>query len=501
MSDFTGFVSGFNAERDRAYKENMDREVANRAMADRVFTTLLQSRDNDMQLLALQGLAAPIDRKKGLAGYFGGVENGANPIYQHILDRANELVPDTSGAPAPTATPGSAAMSTNQTTRPGSEPIAPAGGGMPGTPLPPEQPPATDTSSGVTASPPDLLPMGGGAAGMPMGAPPPPPPNPYKRRGTGVPTAHEIAFDNAQSAITGALSGIDIGMRGSTPQTIEEAKLGRLGAPRSNRNLTQVSQWGVRLTKDGPVLPVLLDQDGGYKLADGQPIPPNAEMVRMSGGAGTGGAGLSSYVEDNPEQRAQLMTQYPGLQLPPGMSPTGYLKIQIRPDGSAMAIPAEFTPPPAYAGTVQLPDLTNPRVAQVAPVLRGGGIGGALGDVPRAEKSELQLNAEALIAAVDKRVQEERYGGTRVAQGKRDQVTMEEATKLGLPFRTYAEAVRAARSTEPVTTRQRTTGGSTAERVLRRLQQGPGAIGAAPPPPPPPPPGPVRSQGPGPVGR
>jgi hypothetical protein len=286
--------------------------------------------------------------------------------------------------------------------------------------------------------------------------------------------------------------------------------MGMLGAPQNQRQFAAPT-FGVK-TPDGKVHPVSFDYTSGrYAWPDGSPVPADAEFVRMS--AAGAGAGLSSYVEDSPEQRAQLQQQYPGLALPPGRSPTGYLKIQVRADGSAMAIPSEFTPPPAYAGTTVTQDPMNPDVAQRVPILRGGGTGPALGDEPSAVKSQTQLDAEALLTAVEDTVKLQTSSNLlkrSPSPQQRDQIVREKAQQQGLPYQSYDDLVRAAKSSTPVTARERSTGGTVAERVRQRALQNRGGGAARPPvrptlppnpPAPAPPSGPVRARGAGPVGQ
>ena len=359
--------------------------------------------------------------------------------------------------------------------------------------------------------PPQLGPTGGpeaAATGM-LGAPPPE--SPYKRRGTGVPTAEEIAEMQARVPLQTKIQVAteQLTKAGATPDEIQRTIMGMLGAPQNQRQFAAPT-FGVR-SADGKVHPVSFDYTSGrYAWPDGTPVPGDAEFVRMS--AAGAGAGLSSYVEDTPEQRQQLQTQYPGLALPPGISPTGYLKIQVRADGSAMAIPSEFTPPPAYAGTIETTDPNNPLVPVRRPVLRGGGLGGSLGDVDKPVKSQTQLDAEALLAAVEDTVKLQTSSNLlkrSPTPQQRDQIVREKAQQQGLPYMSYDDLVRAAKSSTPVTARERSTGGTVAERVRERALQNRGGgpsgtrapVRPALPPAEPIPAPPVRARGAGPVGQ
>lgn len=295
---------------------------------------------------------------------------------------------------------------------------------------------------------------------------------------------------------------------GANPEEIQRTIMGMLGAPQNQRQFAAPT-FGVK-SADGKIHPVSFDYTSGrYAWPDGTPVPGNAEFVRMT--AQGAGPSLGSYVEDTPEQRQQLQQQYPGLVLPPGLSPTGYLKIQVRGDGSAMAIPSEFTPPPAYSGTTVVPDPFNPDVAQRRPVLRGGGMGAPFGDEPSAVTSQTQLDAEALLAAVEDAVKLTTTSNLlkkSPTPQQRDQIVQEKARQQGLPYMSYDDLVRAAKSSTPVTARERSTGGTVAERVRERALQNRGGESPARapvrptlPPAPPPPTGPVRARGAGPVGQ
>lgn len=455
MSYWTGLVEGFQQRRELEFLKNYQAEESNRQMADKVYTHLLQSRDPQMQELALSGLASPINRKQGLAGFLGGVES--NPMMAQILARMNEQIPaeGAGGGPAPPR-PGSAAMSTNQPVRAGSAPLEP----LPDLSGQPEGPPEMMEGGGPPAAPP----MGAQAGAPGVGMPPPaaPPESQFKRRGTGIPTAEEIAEASAAAQMRGRSQAMvtQLQAAGATPEEIENALLGMAGAPRNQRTLSAVTQWGVQLTPDGPVQPVLLDQAKGYVMAGGVPIPPNAQMVRMTGG---GSVPRRNVVRDP-------------------ASPTGYSAVYLDTStGEEMyRTPSEYTPPPAFGATTTITDPNEPSVPVRAGVPRGGGQPVPIGDAPGTVESRQMTDAKALIDIINRRMQEERRPGLPVRPGQRDQVTREEAQKLGLTFRTYAEAVRASQSTPEVTPRERATGGSAAERVRRRLEQQ-GGIAAPPP--------------------
>jgi hypothetical protein len=479
-----GLVEGFQGRREGALKENYDKEVANRAMSDRVFQYLLASRDPELQQLALSGLMNPIDKKKGFAGFMGGYES--NPFISQVVGRMNEMVPeDQPATPAPPTAPTpaagqSGAMSTNVATEPGG--YAPQLDFAP----PPGYAEQADFQ-GAPAPGMQTPPMGA------MGGPPPPPmESKFKRRGTGVPTAEEVAEATAAAQQNGRIKTAvaQLQKAGATPEEIQDAIMGMLGAPRNQRQLSAINNWGVRLAPGGPVLPVLLDQGKqGYVMANGQPIPPTAEMVRMSG---SGGGVPRTAKEPDPS------------------SSTGWSRVFYDTATGAELYRVDdtpFVPPPAYTGTTTIADPANPTVPVRAPILRSGGTGAPLGDDPTLVESQTQVDAQALQKAVDAQLTLAMSGAMgrlrQITPQQRDQVVQDLAKAQNLPYQTYDDLVRAATSTPPVSARQKAEGGTMADKVRQRaLQNRQG--GGAPAPPPPAPNKPTmpsaRSQGPGPVG-
>jgi len=481
MSYWTGLVSGFQESREGNITRQMELDKARRGEESKIFEYLLQSNDPEMRALALTGLlesARPGQRKGGLAGYLGDIQGGQ--MYPQVLARMNEQVPDegVGGGPAPPR-PGSAAMSTNVPVEAGSEPMQ-----LPGQALPQEAAPP-----GMAEPPPGPTVSTEGQFGQP------PPVSKWKRRGTGVPTAEEIAEMNATAPIRARIKMIteELTRRGAPPEVIQRAILGIAGAPQNQRLLSAVTQWGVRLQPGGPVLPVLLDQNGGYTLSDGTPVPPTAEMVRMSG-AGVTGA-LSSFIRDSPESRAQLIERGADPRIVNAGSPSGFFEYRTDLAGNITVNPSEFTPPPAYSGTTEILDPS--RVPVRAPILRGGGVGAPLGDIADTVSSQTQTDAQSLLQIVDRIVADTWMPGLPISPASRDQAVQQEAQKLNLPYRTYGELVRATRSTPPITPRQRSEGGTLAERVRERALRNREGGAAGPPAPPPRPP--IRSTGPGPL--
>lgn len=491
-----GLIEGFQGRREAELENNFKQEQLNRAASDRVFQYLLQSRDPMMQQLALQGLAEPISKKKGFRGFMGEFES--NPAVASVLARMNEMVPDEGPGPAAHApglsggppAPGSAAMSTNQPVRPGSAPIQ-----MPGVPLPPEPPPMGASGGGpggggpaATASPLGTMgtPPVEGAAGAPI--PPPPSLNRWTRRGTGVPTAEEVAEMNARIPLETRIAAAHTNL---PADDANRAIMGILGAPQSPRQFMPENAWGVRLQKDGPVVPVSFDTTtGSYILPDGTPVPKTAEMVRMTGAAG-GGAGLTSVIRDSPAVRMQY-----GIE-PSEVTPSGYWKIKQFPDGSTQVMASEYTPPPAFAGTGTILDANNN--AMLVGVPRGGGAPVPLGASPNPQASTDQSVAQSLLADVQQRItaaETPRLPGLPkkpLTAAQRDQIVKQAAGEAGLPYTNYFELQRATRIAParqvtpkpgtPSATTAPTGTLTTAERVRQRaieITQGGGSATAPP---------------------
>lgn len=486
---WAGLVEGVQGRREAAYQENFARAQQNRQMADRVFQYLLASRDPQIQQLALGGLMQPAGgRKKGLAGFLGEVGSESDPILEQIVGRMNEQIPDEGqgGGPSPPI-PGSAAMSPNQPVRPGSQPlnISPAGAPMTlGGADAWSQPGGADAMTG--APPPGMDEMGG-MVGM---APPAPPESPYKRRGTGVPTAEEIAESTAVAQQRGRLSAITTALQGAqVPQEqIQDALLGAVGAPQRQRNPAAVSQWGVKLPGSDVVQPVIFDPDTAqYVLSGRQPIPQGAEMVRMTG---SNGSVPRSAKEPDPG------------------SPTGWSKVfyDTETGQELYRVPdTPFVPPPALSGTFNTMDANQNNV--VRGITRGGAPGPVLGVAPGQQASPDQSSAEALLVEVDKLItsaSQPRFAGAPrrpLLPAQLDQITQERAAAAGLPYTTYQQLVAATKlpasrqvqppAGTPAGTSAPATPESAAERVRRRALANRSATT-------PPPAAPARGRGAGP---
>lgn len=479
MPYMTGLLEGFQGRREAEHKQNYEREQQNRQMADRVFAQLLASNDTEMQQLALSGLMQPTGKKKGWAGFMGEMDT-TNPIIQQIVARANEQVPDTSGAPTPPAAPGSAAMSTNQAVRPGAAPIQ-----LPGQPLPPESAPAGVPGGG---GPPDMAvlgPQGGAGAGMAM-PPPPPPESKWKRRGTGMSTAEEIAESTARVGIEGRIKAITAALlaQGAHPEEIKRAVMGIAGAPQP-----------LDTTANGPVLadptdpatpiPTVRHRDGSMTLIDGSAVPPH----------------YVGYVKPTTSGRVSKT-------IPDRSSPTGYMSVTYDPIGAEVfRVPApEPTAPPTGQGMY----FTFNEQGQMVPVVipRNAPTGTALSGPAAAQPNAPTQDATAAIAllkdvqaAIAQLEAPRRVGQPvrKVTPEVRDSVVRQRAVRAGLSYRTYVEVEQAAQQTGAVQAGARGQGASVVERVrARALQNRGGGAGTPAPPVVPPPSAPARAQGAGP---
>lgn len=449
-----GMVEGFSGRREQTYQENQQKELQNRQLADRVFSHLLSSRDPEMQALALSGLMQPLGgRKKGATGFMGGVESSADPGMAAIVARMNEMVPDdATPAPRPSAGPGSAAMSTNQMTRPGSAPPQ-----MPGSPLgvePPPPPQVTDTSSGVSAAmPPDLQGIEGPPP-LPSMHPVQPQASKWKKRGTGVPTAEEIAEASAAAQMRGRITAATgaLGDLGASPEQQRRAAMGIAGAPDPANDFVQ-GTMGVKGI-DGKIHPVSFNRaTGKYQYADGTPVPATAEVVPLRSGASPS---LTSKIPDTDEGRAYLLEQgVPPAEIANG-SPTGYWKVVDR--GGVLSVqPDMYTPPPALTGTFQTLDDQNNAV--IRGVTRGGSAGPVLGAAVNPQGSTEQAAAQALLQDVEAAVASAEFSRNpamkkpKLTPQQTDQLVRERAVAAGLPYQTFFELQQA---TKIPTARQQT---------------------------------------------
>lgn len=451
MADyFTGLIGGFQGRRDADAKRAYEEDSARRQQEGQIFQYLLQSQDPEMRALALSGLfesARPGQKKGGLAGYLGELQGGQ--VYPLIKSRMDQMVPDerlnqpfptggtgAGGGPSPPR-PGSAAMPGSSPVEPGSAPMA-----VPGVPSP-------EVGAGGMAA----APGGAGAPSPGVGMPPPAPPllpgkpvSQYRRRGTGVPTAEEIAESNAAAGMGGRLRAVTEALlaQGAPPAVVQRAVLGIAGAPPPSARMMAGDQV---ILADGSGPFDTLWVDGIQTLPDGKPVPPGSKTVAKSSAAGQ-----KTAKEPDPS------------------SPTGWVKVVYGPDGQELyRMPdTPFVPPPAFAGTTTYGE-PGTGVPVRGGVGRQGGVTPLNVDEPTAVKSQTQTDAESLKAVIDQRMKEEKFSTLPVLPGHRDEVTKEEAQKLKLPYRRYTDVERATKSTPPVTQRQRTGGGNLAERIRRRV--------------------------------
>lgn len=464
MSFWTGVVEGVNDRRQQEFLQNYQMEQQNRQMADKVFGHLLASRDPEMQQLALQGMLQPITKSKGVKGFMGGVDQ--NPFLAQVVQHMNELVPDTSTAnqfPAATPPPqsGSAALPPHAAVDPGAPPV--------------NQPPAP-TEINAQGLPTDADAM----QGVDMMPPPPPPPllpahavSQFKRRGTGVPTAEEIAESTAKAQLSGKIAAMLTGLRGvGAGQDMQQrAVMGLSGAPPPLDSTATV----LMADPTDPHTPIVTmrHRDGHMTLQDGvTPVPP--EFIGFVKPPGQGAGGMTSFVRDTPEVRKQY-----GLAQ---ASPTGYWHIKQIPGQPAQVMPGEYTPPPAYSGTTDIQGDNG--VAKKVALPRQGGKPVDIGTAPSPDvQSQTQKDAEALLAAIDDEVKLKLSGQmgrlSGVTPEARNQIARQKAQAAQLPYQSYDEVVRAAKATAPQVKSERNTGGSLAEKVrARAIQNRQGAGGA-----------------------
>lgn len=504
---YSGLFEGFNTRRQKEYDTNLAAEAkAREAEAEIYKTLLLHSTDQKIQALAMAGLgesARPSSRMKGLRGFMGEVQAGE--MYPQILAAMEEQVPDTQAAPP--ATPQSAALPST----------TPVHGGEMGAAAPTFQAPMPQAPEDITAA----LGMGapessfGAPAGPAPGAPQagmvgqPPPEHPTHRRGTGIPTAEEVAEMQARVATQTKIKVAteELTRAGATPDEIQRTIMGMLGAPQNNR-MFAAPTFAVIDPQTNEPTPVSFDYSTGkYAFTDGTPVPRGAKFVRMAGGAS---GSLTSTAKDSPEMRQWLLQNGADPKDIANGSPTGYWRYQQRLDGSMMVGPGEWSPQSSTIGTVQAYDANgNPTVYTVPRVGGPPGLPNVIGGAITGQPTEEQSNAQALLAEIEKIVTSietpEFLGAprTQVSPQQRDQIARQRAAAAGLPYTTYYEVQQASRrqrrpSPTPTTPKPAGVPGgggsalSQADQVRQRAleimkQKG----GAAPPPVPPPPPAPA----------
>jgi hypothetical protein len=472
---WTGLLEGFQGQREAGITRSLEQDAQRRQQESKIYEYLLNSRDPEIQSMALAGMfesGVPGSKKKGLSGFMGELEG--SQVYPKIRALMDQMVPDdgVGGGPAPPQ-PGSASMSTNQPVHDGSAPIQ-----LAGAELPPEPPPP-----GVAAAPPgqagELPDMGA------MGPPPAPPVSRFKRRGTGIPTAEEIAESNAAAARRGSLgAGLEAFRSAQNPDE-QRIVAGMLGSPEATPSFG--AEPDNAILPDGTVVPVTRNVRTGQVINGftGEPLPPGSKMQPRQ----TGGGALSSFLEDSAESRQYLISQGADPTVVNAGSPSGAW--EYRRDGAGRIIlnASEFTQPPAYGGTFNEFDPMSPTGRSVVPINRGGGRGPALGNAPPVAGDVMgpEADAKAFLQLINRAIAQAENATSPVASLRKkltpqqiDQLVVQQARSNGLPYTRYFEVQRAAQGA--------TAGGeaaapgtSIADRILRRLQQG---DQAQPPPPP-----------------
>lgn len=484
-----GMFQGFNDAREGAYQQNLKDEAGARAQEAKVYQYLLESRDPEIQSLALSGMmesARPGTKKKGLRGWLGEVQQGE--VFPQIKSAMGEMVPD---APAAPATPSGAALPSTTPVHggPTATPASPTGQpapSMPGQALSPEAAPAGVTGAAGPSAPAPAAAMSASPAPLLGGPPPgPPPEHPMHRRGTGIPTAEEIAGATEAAKEKAQLDAFTTSLRqaGASDDQIRQAILGRAGAPMRMGTAAAGPMMADPQDPETPI-PTLRTVDSAgvahVTLLDGTSVPPHyVGYVKQT-------KGLSSMVPDTPAMRQQY-----GIPATEPKSPTGYFKVQAEGSGYTHQV-AEQTGPPAYSGVVTLDDPGSTTGRSVTPVLRGGGTGKALGaaPLPAGEATPDEAEAKGWVAAVDKKIKEGALPGLPIRAGSYDQVTK---AVSGGKYQTYQSLQAAAQKSSSAPS---ATGGSSsvADRIRKRLDSQRGTPPAGPPPPP------TRMGGPGPVG-
>jgi len=512
---YSGLFEGFQGRRQSEYERNLEAEGKAREAESNVYKYLLQSTDPKIQSLAMAGLfesARPGTRAKGLRGFMGEVQGGE--IYPQILSAMEEQVPD---AGTPSAKPQSAALPST----------TPVHGGPIGT-TPPQGPPAAaampqvpeDITAALGMGAPESgfgAPAPGGPAGMGMVGQAPPE-HPTHRRGTGVPTAEEVAARTMRAQLQARIQVATESLTeaGATPDEIQRTIMGMMGAPQNARMFDTPTFAVIDPTTNQPT-PVSFDHTTGrFAFPDGSPVPRGAKYVRMAGSAG---APLTTKIPDTPEGRQYLIANGADPVEVNAGSPTHYWKLVTKPDGTVGVQADIFVPPPNFIGTAQGLDANGNPVLFGVP--RGGGApgpGNIIAPAVTGQPTEEQSNAAALLAEINEAVKAAEapvYPGQppqRLTPLQRDTIARERASAARLPYTTYYEVQQAARqqrrpSPSPTTPKPAAVPGgggsamSLADQVRADLlAQQAGRAGAAPAPPPAAAP-PARARGAGPAGR
>lgn len=480
-----GVLEGFQERRDKEFERNVANDRFQRQQEGEIYKLLLSSRDPQMHALAMTGLlesARPGQKAKGLRGFMGEVQNSQH--YAKVLDLMNSFVPqEPEQGPEPPApgggpmgpAPGSAAMSQTSPVHPGSAPIqvqanpqgevamppagGMAGGGGGGSPT---------AGSGLPAGPTNI----GGAPG-PSGPPPLPATSltplafqsQFKRRGTGIPTAEEVAEWTELSrrrAIDQSLleTAAKIGL---SPGDTQAFVMGAHGSPQRSQMGGRIGPMVTFEGAAGPQATIL--RNGVLYMEDGEtPVPQPYQVVPTPKAPGGGSAGLKRDVIEDPNsptgRTAVYNTATPGMRVP----------------GIA------FTPPPATTGAGTILDANG--VPVTASRDRDGNIIPGP-DAPSFAPSQEAQIAKSLREAVDaeiKLLQKSKVGGAfGISAARRNQIVQEKAKAQGLGYQTYDQLLQA--EGKPKVPAREATQGSSVDGVLKILQQQEmGAPAGGPPP-------------------
>lgn len=441
---YGGLFEGFNASREANYQQSLKSDAEARATEGKIYEYLLQSRDPEIQSLALSGLfesARPGSRAKGMRGFLGEVQGGE--IYPKLRQAMDQQVPDEAPPPAPPQ-PGSAALPST----------TPVHGGRSGSFINPSG--TAETSPGGFMSPRAAAGAGTGIAGAAMEgqpapaappglpAPQPPPEHPTHRRGTGVPTAEEVAAASEGAKTTAHIQAITGALRaaGADDQAIQRAIMGISGAPIP---LDTTGPGPVMADPSDPSTPIptVRHRNGDVTLIDGSPVTP----------------GLVGWIKAGAQKNSTMEDK---------TSPTGYSKVFYDDQGTELyRVPTEYTPAPAYGGTAVTYDPNSPTSRSVTPVLRGGGTGAPLGPAPAPEGQATpdQAEAEGWVKAVDAKVKEGRLQGFPVPRGGFDKTTKQ---VTGGKYQTYQDLQKAAQKSGALGA---PAAQSVADRVRARIEQ------------------------------
>ena len=399
MPYLSGLLEGFQAAREQRQLQSQEQDAQRRKQEGDLYQYLLQSQDPQIQSLALSGLfesARPGTKAKGLRGFMGEVEGGE--IYPQIRSLMDQLVPEKApnSSPNPPARPGSAAL-------PGTSLVDP--GGMPEQALAAEPPPVSpfarvgqeglppsnrdlDAAAGQDLAPPaNPLATAAGATPAPVSR--------FKRRGTGVPTAEEIAEASSRAQMRGRIQEITTQLQqaGAAPELIQRAILGIAGAPMPLDSTSAGPMLADPRDPETPI-PTVRHRDGTVVRIDGLPLAGLVGWVKPQ----SQGAGLTAPIRDSPETRQQY-----GIP-PTAVTSSGYWKIKVLPDGTAQWVASEYTPPPAFGGVTTIMDPSSSTGVSTLQISPRGGAAKKVGETPQTSPTQEQAEAVGYLRAVDQEI-------------------------------------------------------------------------------------------------